>query len=611
VLLLAFVLWVDPHWAFCAGDSEIDAPFSTIEDGRQYQRMIAKRDFAWLYQKPFIAGIVEKVLIARGFEKRTARALAEEWDGIRYDIETGAKIMEKRPINMTAKDAGRYAARIPDCLSDFPNSNCELNYASELGCKLDPTVKEVCQRNFRFEQAVFSGPRGLTLYPALSCVFEGEKGADLVVFKPKELAAATKLKFDGVADSAKFEIAQGAVPEKGPKPARTAIPCQDMLKATHRLPPNDYGENVAMLFLRDVRKEITQFVRDVAVAVRTNSALSPLKEGAAGLGLELHENPKASIVLPPEAEMRTIIDDFRVAWIGAHVTGDDEKNTQDPTIDNRPPVITEVSADGPAVAAGISLGDKILQIGEEEVSYSNHFDNLIRDLPIGVSVEVVVQNPDGKRVIEVVPIAMEESAAGGDALAMRLLGRYYFAGLGFSQADNSLARQWYEKAAAAGDTRAMIALARLYFGTQFGPTKDIPRNEELGRQWLQRAIARGDPDAMTSLAHRHWDGIGGTRNAAEARRLIGLAAEAGSPRAMVDLGFMYQNGEGGSPDLGQARSWYERAASNGHPIGMRNLGVLYANGIGVPKNTAIARKWYQRALDAGDPNAARYLEQLR
>jgi hypothetical protein len=132
--------------------------------------------------------------------------LAEEWDGIRYDIETGAKIMEKRPINMTAKDAGRYAARIPDCLSDFPNSNCELNYASELGCKLDPTVKEVCQRNFRFEQAVFSGPRGLTLYPALSCVFEGEKGADLVVFKPKELARErTKAGADGYSMSGHVE----------------------------------------------------------------------------------------------------------------------------------------------------------------------------------------------------------------------------------------------------------------------------------------------------------------------------------------------------------------------------------------------------------------------
>src|SRR5262245_30721623 len=52
-------------------------------------------------------------------------------------------------------------------------------------------------------------------------------------------------------------------------------------------------------------------------------------------------------------------------------------------------------------------------------------------------------------------------------------------------------------------------------------------------------------------------------------------AESGSPVGMIFLGHVYRNGMGVTKDLAQAETWYRRAADIGSVMALFELGSLY------------------------------------
>jgi TPR repeat protein len=64
---------------------------------------------------------------------------------------------------------------------------------------------------------------------------------------------------------------------------------------------------------------------------------------------------------------------------------------------------------------------------------------------------------------------------------------------------------------------------------------------------------------------------------------------------MRNLGLLYENGLGVTKDAAEAARWYQKAADAGDALGMVNLGSMYENGTGVTKDAAEAARWYRKA----------------
>ena len=92
----------------------------------------------------------------------------------------------------------------------------------------------------------------------------------------------------------------------------------------------------------------------------------------------------------------------------------------------------------------------------------------------------------------------------------------------------------------------------------------------------------------------------------EKRQFLNRIKEAriGDPNAQYDVALMYANGVGVTKNLAQALVWAETAAEKGHSSAQYLLGRTYQQGLGTAKDHQKALVWYLRASEKGNDKAA-------
>jgi len=125
----------------------------------------------------------------------------------------------------------------------------------------------------------------------------------------------------------------------------------------------------------------------------------------------------------------------------------------------------------------------------------------------------------------------------------------------------------------------------------------------------RRAAEQGDAAAQNTLGLKYANGVGVTKDEAEAVKWYRKAAEQGNADAQAHLARMYQSGSGVTKDEAEALKWNRKAAEQGNAIAQYNLGCLYQHS-SVEKNLTEARKWYSRAATQQHDEAKKALERL-
>jgi len=175
-----------------------------------------------------------------------------------------------------------------------------------------------------------------------------------------------------------------------------------------------------------------------------------------------------------------------------------------------------------------------------------------------------------------------------------------------------------ERQAAAGTQEAIEAYGRKDYGTVL--------------QHCREAARAGDAICQTMLGMLYAEGLGVSRDPAEAARWFRPAAEHGDAYAAIGLGKAYEQGSGVRKDLDEAKKWYREAAeqglaagqfylgrllletnrdlkqavkwfrpaaAQGLPPAQFALGLVYENGKGVKRDYRLAVKWYEAAAEHG------------
>ena len=131
---------------------------------------------------------------------------------------------------------------------------------------------------------------------------------------------------------------------------------------------------------------------------------------------------------------------------------------------------------------------------------------------------------------------------------------------------------------------------------------EIKKNRELAK--------KGDIKAQNEVGYYYQNGIGVSKDDAEAVRWYRLAAEQGLALAQDNLGWMYQNGLGIEQNYTEAVNWYRKAADQGHANAQNNMGWMYQNGLGVTQDETEAVRWYRLAAEQGNTYAQNNLKKL-
>jgi len=160
-------------------------------------------------------------------------------------------------------------------------------------------------------------------------------------------------------------------------------------------------------------------------------------------------------------------------------------------------------------------------------------------------------------------VALREAAAGGDAMALYVVGDRLADAARGGDGDLSEALKWYERAAELGFAPAQYRTGN-YYEKGFGAERDF----STAKTWYQ------------------------------------LAAEQGNASAMHNLAVLFASGADGPPDFDSAARWFLRAAELGVRDSQFNLGILAAKGQGVPQDLGESYKWFALAAQSGDDDAA-------
>ena len=122
--------------------------------------------------------------------------------------------------------------------------------------------------------------------------------------------------------------------------------------------------------------------------------------------------------------------------------------------------------------------------------------------------------------------------------------------------------------------------------------------------WYRKAAAQGFAGAQNNLGAMYEQGLGLSKDEAEAARWYRKAAEQGNAYAQHSLGSMYREGRGVPQDLVESAAWIRRAAEQGHLSAFRELGQMYWKGSGLPQNDVLAYMWWKIAAIRGDEEGA-------
>lgn len=116
----------------------------------------------WNFRK-WVSDFPAKMRAASGFGPVTSGFIAAEWDMLRYDPETGARLhpapetIEGSPADnrWDKNEAEAFAARLPTCLKNLADPQCSVQYSTELGCRYDADMAAFCQAKLDELRGVF------------------------------------------------------------------------------------------------------------------------------------------------------------------------------------------------------------------------------------------------------------------------------------------------------------------------------------------------------------------------------------------------------------------------------------------------------------------------
>lgn len=126
----------------------------------------------------------------------------------------------------------------------------------------------------------------------------------------------------------------------------------------------------------------------------------------------------------------------------------------------------------------------------------------------------------------------------------------------------------------------------------------------------QEKAEKGDAITQAAIGYQFRNGVGVTKDDAEAFKWFRKAAEKGDAFAQLNLGLMYADGEGVPEDDAEAIKWYRRAAEQGDVLAQASLGFIYIHGEGVPENYVQAYMWTNLAAAQGNDTAISHKKRL-
>ncbi|MEP7088390.1 MAG: PEGA domain-containing protein, partial [Gemmatimonadota bacterium] len=147
----------------------------------------------------------------------------------------------------------------------------------------------------------------------------------------------------------------------------------------------------------------------------------------------------------------------------------------------------------------------------------------------------------------------------------------------------------------AGNQQAQRNLAVIY-DQGLGVTKD-PAQAAI---WFRKAAQTGNREASFQLASMYEQGRGVPKDQKAAIDWYRKAALLGDADSQVKLGRAYLSGDGIDKDEGEASAWFQRAADQGNLYALNRLGAMYIDGKGVHKDEAKGVKLFQSAVAKGD-----------
>lgn len=199
----------------------------------------------------------------------------------------------------------------------------------------------------------------------------------------------------------------------------------------------------------------------------------------------------------------------------------------------------------------------------------------------------------------------------GDMCAAKRLGDIALEG---KPPDIRRAIEWFEKCAQGGERSCQEDLAYRYLNGTIVP-RDYARSLHWTLEALKSPDDRGYPPRVAALqAHaglQFENGLGTSRNIAEAVKWYELAADGGDSYALFALGRLYGEGIDVPRDDALAIRLLSKAAQAGYQPAQYRLALAYLDGKGVPRDRTQALKWLILATEDRGASSTRSDEEHR
>lgn len=203
----------------------------------------------------------------------------------------------------------------------------------------------------------------------------------------------------------------------------------------------------------------------------------------------------------------------------------------------------------------------------------------------------------------------ESAAADGDANAQSELAFLYFRGRGVPHDYEKAVSLHEDLVERYGEENYGYNMAVLYYYAPAGKEQAL-RHKEAFRLFKNAAEGRDYAYAESALGECYENGVGVTRNYAEAAKWYGLAADKEFADAQFLLGELYRRGLGVKRDYSKALTLFEKASNRGLAWGWRGEAGAAYRGEGIPRDYARALDLYTEAANRGDQESMFMLGQM-
>ncbi|HEX6533298.1 MAG TPA: PEGA domain-containing protein [Gemmatimonadaceae bacterium] len=166
------------------------------------------------------------------------------------------------------------------------------------------------------------------------------------------------------------------------------------------------------------------------------------------------------------------------------------------------------------------------------------------------------------------------------------------------------AKRWDAALAACQrEAEAGNVAAERNLGAMYDQGLGVSRDGAQAANWFRKAADAGSRDAAYQLGTMYMSGRGVPKDPAEAVGWFRKGALLGDAEAQLQLARAYENGTGVGRSSDEAVTWYTKSAQQGNARAQNYLGWLYGNGRGVSRDDEQAVRWFRKAADQGDAQA--------